>query len=375
MKNFLFINKSCERRQEDAIVVRSFLLMNDWVECFTLKEANLIIFFTCAFSQSRTVDMVKEISKIRSFLKSGAELIVGGCLPATDKKGLGEVFNGKSISPADFSALNGLAGIKIKIETVRKAFDNKAVCVASRRDKLLSDRRMGIFLSAGCLRKCSYCAIRFATGTLRSKPLDIIMRKITDSFVSGYREFDLYADSLGDYGLDIGTNVGELLNRILSIKEEFSIGLYDLHPAGFIKYFDEITLLCEAEKNHYLYVPLQSGSERILGLMNRPCNVAELKEKLLKIRKVKKNFMQTSIIVGFPTETDEEFDDTLDFLKGVKFDDVYVHFYTDMPNTESSRLGGKINKNTMLGRLQRINNAAIAHNASVARHEWENIPF
>lgn len=410
MKTFSFINKSCYRRQGEIRMVRSFLNINGWEECSDTKTADLIIFFTCAFCQSKVKDAVREIVHIKSEMKSMAELIVGSCLPKTDKESLEEVFDGKTIDPTDFSALDSLPHIKVSIRDVPSMYGKEAVylperhCTFTAENKVplrtlipkamscfktygcfstlkkfmlrsnLFRKQKDIFLSAGCLRKCSYCAIRFATGQLRSKPLEGIMQEFIEGLRLRYRKFGLYADSIGDYGLDIGTNLGELFDRLLQLQQKrFSIGIYDLHPSSFIKYFDKIVSLCEIRRIHYLYVPVQSGNERILRLMNRPCNVSDLKEKLLETKRFRKTYLQTSVIVGFPGETEEEFEDTLNFLRDVDFDNAHIHCYTDMPKTKSSKLAGKIDKDTMLGRLSKIISAGIKHDVGQAKHEWEDI--
>ena len=410
MKTFIFVNQSCHRRQEEIAMVKRFLLINGFAEDTDLAKTDLIIFFTCAFCQSAVVDMLNEIKRIRFVIKEGCELVVGSCLPATDSAGLKKVFSGETITPTDFSALDRLPGVTVKLEEMPKLIGKETACtpfviqpsssawkmrlktlargatdllmrtwpalplerVASRLD---TDRRMGVFISSGCLRKCSYCAIRFATGQLRSKPLDVVTRTFSEGMDLGYRKFEIYADSIGDYGLDVGTDLGELLHWLLKSSRVFSVGIYDLHPQAFVKFFREILSLCEAGRVHYLYVPLQSGNARILKLMNRSCDVDALLMKLLEVRKNGGVFLQTSVIVGFPTETDEDFEETLGFLRAVRFSNVFVHFYSDMPNTESSKLSNKIDKAIMLRRLNRLERAGINHDREKTRHEWEAIPL
>jgi threonylcarbamoyladenosine tRNA methylthiotransferase CDKAL1 len=188
----------------------------------------------------------------------------------------------------------------------------------------------------------------------------------------GYRRFDLYADSIGIYGSDLNASLGDLLDRILNISKRFSIGLYDMHPQDFIRFYDPIKRLCQSGKLHYLYVAVQSGNDRILKLMRRPCDVKDLAAKLADIRRYQHVFMQSAIIAGFPGETDEEFQDTLRLLKRINFDNVYVHCYSDMPNTEASDLPIKVDKNAMRQRLADIKRAGIHHPAAETKHEWES---
>ena len=396
LNKYYFCNKSCYRRQEEIQQIAKFLVVNGYQRTLDLKKADLVVFFTCACNQSYVHEMISQLNEIKSSIKKNAELIVGSCLPKTDKESLDRVFQGKVITPTDFSALNELRDIKTRFEEIQpgcymeeqlmrrlasyyksEGFISTLKEASSRSHKVILDatfrKTKVIMISKGCLRKCSYCAIRFATGNLQSKPLDIVMNQITEGLESGYKRFDLYADSIGDYGLDIGTNLGELFDRLIAIDKKFSIGIYDLHPHEFLKYFDKVELLCQSGKIHLLYVPTQSGNQRILKLMHRGCDINDLKNKLLTIKKHKKVFLQTSIIVGFPTETDDEFQDTVDFIEAVAFDNVYIHYYSDMPNTESSQLDGKIDKKTMRNRLNRILATNIKHIKRETEKEYSHI--
>jgi MiaB/RimO family radical SAM methylthiotransferase len=400
MKYFHVVNKSCYRRKEEINKVEMFFLKNGWIGTSRIKKADIVLFFTCAFCQSKVMEMLNTLHCINKSKKLTAEIIVGSCLPKTDKASLDLVFKGKIIYPTDFTALDDLDGVKFKFDEFKVTSDaaiipkdnvslfkiieyykkNGLLSTAGKAiDKLLymsklrsfNKKRKGIIVSSGCRRNCSYCAIRFATGSLRSKPLNEIIEKIQNGLLQGYKKFELYADCIGDYGLDIGTNLSELLEKILEMKQTFSVGIYDLHPISFNKYYNIIESLCKSGKVHYLYVPLQSGNERILKLMNRHCALDDLKKNLLQLKE-HKIFLQTSIIVGFPTETEEEFNDTVKFIKTIKFDNVYVHFYSDMPNTQSSKLSGKISTDIMKTRFETIMKEKVAHDLNETRQEYEN---
>jgi len=373
-------------------MARRFLFVNGYSEATNLAQTDIVIFFTCAFCKSRVADMLQEIGRIRSVTKTDCELIVGSCLPVTAKEELGAIFDGKTISPTDFSALNLLSGITVKIEEMDDLFGKEGACspggtspgrcaelpevpLVGVAKRLPGNNRLSLFIASGCLRKCTYCAIRFATGKLRSKPLETVTQSVVAGLEMGYRRFEIYADSLGDYGLDIGTNLGALLEWLLKHDGEFTIGLYDLHPQAFLKYFDAILALCKAGKVHYLYVPLQSGNMRILRLMNRPCNLVALRAKLNSVRELSSVFLQTGVMVGFPSETDEDFQDTVALLEEIRFSDVYVHFYSDMPNTESSQMSNKVGRERMLRRLSHLESTNIRFDRSKTRHEWSSIPI
>jgi tRNA A37 methylthiotransferase MiaB len=407
MKSFYFVDKSCHRRKAEVSLLRQFFLANGWTDAPSVKAADLVLFFTCAEMRYKVANMVREVEELKTRIGKDSELIVGSCLPKTDAEALARVFHGQTITPTDFSALNELPGITIRIEELPQIYGKDAVhCSLPERTRwkgidaipyrlsrwvarvaprccptdgmkrisanLSKSRRMTIHVSAGCNKQCSYCAIRFATGGVRSKPPDVIMQDISEGLRNGYRTFDFLSDSIGGYGTDIGSNLGELLDRVLSHPGFFTIGISDLPPQEFIRYFDRILSLCQARRIHYLYVPVQSGNERILRMMKRPCDVADLVAKFKVIHRYREVFLQTGIMVGFPGETEAEFEDTLKFLRAIGFDSVYVHYYCDMPGTLSSALPSKTDKAVMMERLDKVSRSGIRYNAAKTLIEWKS---
>lgn len=403
---FHILGKSCNRRQEEIAMVRSFFLSNGWNETNRLGAADLAVFFACAGVRYLVADNVNEIVETQRKMKSGAELIVGSCLPAMDNESLRKVFQGRTIMPTDFTALNDLPNISVRFEAmpklwgkdaapkqlnrpgftaaVRMHLDDTALrCLnsfAANRPNLTMKRAARWFrrrntvafsIAAGCSRKCTYCARPFASGKVRSKPLDVVVENIQRGLRYGFRAFDLHADSIGAYGADLQADLGDLLNRLLAIHERFSVGLYDVHPLDFIRFYDPIKRLCESSKLHHVYVAVQSGNDRILRLMKRPMDVEELAARLLEIRRYGNVYMQSAVIAGFPGETDEEFEDTIRLLRRIDFDSVYIHCYSDMPNTEASAMASKVDREAMIRRLAAIKQAGINHDVGETTQEWE----
>jgi tRNA A37 methylthiotransferase MiaB len=406
MRSFHFVDKACYRRREDLSLVRRFFLANGWTEAATVEGADCVLLFTCAEMRYKVANMTRDVDALARRVGPGRELIVGGCLPKTDPEALARVFGGRTVTPTDLTALNELPGVATRIEDLPPLFGVHASCepapnghlgavggewryltarwVFSRlrrhaptaRLRDFADRRarardLAIYVAAGCAKNCSYCAIHFATGAIRSKPLDSVVQAIAEGLHLGYRTFNLHADSIGGYGRDLGTNLGELFDRVLALPGRFTIGIDDLHPHEFLEHFDRIVSLCRAGRLSYLYLPLQSGNERVLRLMNRGCDVPDLRRKMLAVRRFPAVFLQTCIIVGFPGETEAEFEDSLELVRAVGFDDVFVHYYCDMPNTPSSRLPGKTDKATMVRRLAKVEGSGIRYCAAASRQEWD----
>jgi tRNA A37 methylthiotransferase MiaB len=404
---FAVVEASCHRRLEDIAAVRRFFVANGWREALRIDVADVVVYIACGGFRINVDEALLLIGATRARMKNGATLIVGGCLPHTDAEALRTIFTGPTLTYTDATALDNLPGVVTPFGTLPPPYGESAVCDRSlappprpggglrgwagstlRRVAMrvwptpagrhaafaLREReRVVISIGAGCSRACTYCAKRFARGSVRSKPIDVVVRQIADAAALGYRRFDLYADSIGEYGRDLGTDLTALLERVAAATgPRVSVGLYDLHPEDFIRHFGSILALSRAGQLHYLYVVTESGSERVLSSMGRLVDTSELVRRLLEVRGNQRLFMQSAIIVGYPGETDDEFEETVALLERVGFDHVHVHCYCDMPNTESSRLGGKTPREVMARRLRRMGATGIRHTPAEALRELDH---
>jgi tRNA A37 methylthiotransferase MiaB len=404
---FAVVNASCHRRLEDVAAVGRFLTANGWTEGGGVERADLVVFMSCGGFRINVDEALPAIADVRGRMKPGAALLVGGCLPHTGVERLRTVFPGIPLTYADPSALDALPGVTTRFREMAPKYGSDAVCDALvepdaeglralRRVKRSVDfrrllmrvhstpalrrsafglrdlERVVISIGAGCSRACSYCAKRFARGPVCSKPVEVVMRQVARATELGYRTFDLYADSIGDYGHDLGTSLAALLERVAAFDAPISVGIYDLHPDDFLRDFEPILALSRADRLHYLYVVTESGSDRVLESMGRPRDTAELVRRLLTIRRNGAVFMQSAVIVGYPGETDQDFEQTVALLERVSFDHVHVHCYCDMPNTPSSRLEGKVTPEVLSNRLQRMARSRVRFTPSESQREFEH---
>jgi threonylcarbamoyladenosine tRNA methylthiotransferase CDKAL1 len=175
-----------------------------------------------------------------------------------------------------------------------------------------------IRLARGCLGNCSYCAIKFAAGTLESKPIGEILLEFKKGLSQGHRLFTLIAGDTGCYGIDIGTSAVELLSEIFKVDGAYKLIIKEFNAQWLIKYQSELETLLTTnfDKIDYIIVPVQSASDKILRLMQRPYNIENVKNCL---RSLKSNIPQlnitTHIMAGFPEETEEDFQKSVDFIR------------------------------------------------------------
>ncbi len=173
-----------------------------------------------------------------------------------------------------------------------------------------------LLIAQGCVNDCSYCSIRLAKGSVRSRPAGEIENQARTLYGQGVRTVTLLADDCGSWGLDRGTDLPELVGRICDVAPDLRVKLYTVFPALFLRYAERLEPFFAARRIPYVCLPVQSASPRILGLMNRRYDPGELAEAVLRLRALDPGvFVYTHFIFAFPTETEEEFAASVSFAR------------------------------------------------------------
>lgn len=166
-----------------------------------------------------------------------------------------------------------------------------------------------IKIASGCAYNCSYCSIKKAKGYIKSVPIDAIVRQFKDGIGAGRTRFVLLGDDCGSYGVDVGTDLVNLLKELRSSTDvSFSISINYLHPSALVRLYPRMTEEM-IRMISFIDIPMQSGSQRILELMNRRYDINEVVGVVSAIKRINPSiWIRTAFIYGFPTETREEFD-------------------------------------------------------------------
>ncbi len=214
--------------------------------------------------------------------------------------------------------------------------------------------RAFVKIQDGCDNFCSYCIIPFVRGKCRSKDFNTVLEEISQLVQKGYQEIVLTGIHTGNYGRDIDTDFAHLLKEIVKIK-----GLYRLRISSI-----EITELnedvLEVLKNSnvivdHLHIPLQAGSDKILKSMNRKYDKAYFKKKVEEIRSIRPAIsLTTDIIVGFPGETEADFQETMDFAKEIRFAKIHVFPYSKRSGTKAAILPNQVDEKEKKERAKRL---------------------
>lgn len=201
--------------------------------------------------------------------------------------------------------------------------------------------RAFVKIQDGCNAFCSYCIIPYTRGRVRSKNKEDVIEEVSRLVKDGYKEIVLTGIHTGRYGIDINSSLYELLCELVKIPNIYRIRLSSIE-------INEVTPeIIDLYKNNkimarHLHVPLQSGSNKILKLMNRRYNKEEFMKMIDKLREIEDISLTTDLIVGFPNETDDDFEETMDTLKKIHFTKIHTFPYSRRRGTVADKMDGHI---------------------------------
>jgi len=220
--------------------------------------------------------------------------------------------------------------------------------------------------SIGCRGNCSYCAIKFAKGQLKSRPPQDIIGEARQGVKLGYKWISLIADDNGVYGRDIGLNFAALLRELSNIEGDFSILIDSLSPKHLIEMFDELMDVFNTGKIKRICLTLQHVNPRILSSMNRSYDVDKLKQCLRTLSTTLPAFtVDAHFIVGYPGETEEDFGELVSFAKWFldlnPVNSWKAFSFSANPGTLASKLDKQIPKGIIRKRIKRINHVRLQY--------------
>jgi len=332
----------CKVSYYDAAVVRRELERRNFIIAAQSVTPDLVVVNTCAVTQNAITKDRQLIKKLRREFPR-ALLVIMGCWPETHQTAQEEI-NDKKI------LFWGVGQSEKLVKKIGQFFpeakdikkDIKAAEILESGLIVSAERsRYFIKIGDGCNQFCSYCLIPFARGRLNSRSSAAVLAEIEAAVKAGYREIVLSGIHLGRYGEDKKgreINLVDLLKNILRIENLgrvrlSSIEITEVTPA-LIKLMSQERRICR-----HMHISLQSGSDRILKLMNRPYTSAKFYQRVKELRQVLPEIaISTDIIVGFPGETSVDFEDTYDFAEKIKFSKIHVFSFSAHEQTKAYKL-------------------------------------
>ncbi|MGM9876488.1 MAG: tRNA (N(6)-L-threonylcarbamoyladenosine(37)-C(2))-methylthiotransferase MtaB [Bacilli bacterium] len=216
-----------------------------------------------------------------------------------------------------------------------------------------SHTRAFVKIQDGCNAFCSYCIIPYVRGRVRSKAPEDVINEVTTLVEKGYKEIVLTGIHTGRYGIDIDTSLEELLNKLVKIPNIYRIRLSSIEineiTIGIKKLLKENKVMAK-----HLHIPLQSGSNKILRLMNRRYNKEEFLSMVEDLKTIEDISLTTDLIVGFPKETEEEFNETIDTLNKIGFTKIHTFPYSKRKGTPAASMEGQVSPEVKKDRVHTI---------------------
>lgn len=342
----------CPRNLVDSEIILGSLKKSGFKVVDIDKGADVCIINTCAFVESarrESVDMILEAAHLKSEGKI-KHMVICGCLPQLYKGELlkelpeADALIGPGDIPRIADIVNGLGkGVR------RSAVSDSPTYIYDERSPrlVLTPRHYAyVKISEGCDNLCSYCIIRRLRGRLRSRPMGSVLKEVKGLSSGGrLKEVNIIGQDTTAYGMDLygKRRLSELLKKICALSNSVRwVRLLYTHPAH---YTDELikTVRDEEKICKYLDLPVQHISDRILGRMNRRTTKRDIAGLIEKLRKyIPGLVLRTSIIVGFPGETDKEFRELLDFVRKTRFERLGAFIYSREEGTAAARCEGQV---------------------------------
>ena len=305
------------------------------------QEADVIIVNTCGFIHEAKQESIDTILEMASYKENGAKLIVTGCLAQRYAKELAEEL-------PEVDAFLGVAGYSNLLDAVQSVLTGKKYVCCDRIDPDISPRVLTtpshlayVRVSDGCSNHCSYCAIPIIRGELKSRTMESILSEITDLRAAGVSEVILIAQDTTRYGEDLGgRSLAKLIDKAAPIMGDGWLRVLYCYPDGITDELIE-TMLKHKNVCRYIDLPLQHFSDSVLKRMNRR-QTCEGTRKLVKKLHDAGFVVRTSLIVGFPGETQADFDIMMDCVKELKFERLGVFRYSPEEGTPAAELPGQV---------------------------------
>ena len=361
-KKYFIKTYGCQMNVHDSEEIKKILENLGYTEIADYEQADLIILNTCAIRENAHDKVFGFLGRCKHLKKTNKDLILGlcGCMAQEENvvkeirekhKYIDIVFGTHNMNELPDMLMNFYG--KQSINVYSKEGDVIEFGNLYKRDSKIT---AWVNIMYGCDKFCTYCIVPYTRGKQRSRKSEDILKEVKELKEQGYKEITLLGQNVNAYGKDLDGEIefGELLEKVSDIGIE-RIRFVTSHPWDFT---DKMIDIIASRENimPYIHLPLQSGSNKILKLMGRRYTKEEYLELFNKIRnKVKNASITTDIIVAFPGETEEDFNDTLDVVNTCKYDGAFTFIYSPRENTPAAKMKNDLTEAEKEDRLHRLN--------------------
>lgn len=358
-KKYFLRTYGCQMNVHDSEAIRSYLETLGYINTEVIEEANLVVLNTCAIRENARDKVVGFLGKCKYLKKNRDDfkIVLAGCM--SEQPDFIETIQ-KNHKYVDL--VIGTHNIHELPKLLLEMNSKQNIEVYSNSDEIIEgmnytrDSKVTAWVNImyGCDKFCTYCIVPYTRGRERSRKLNDILTEVNHLIEYGYKEVTLLGQNVNAYGRDIGESFANLLEQVAKTGIE-RIRFVTSHPWNFT---DEMIDIIAKYDNimPYIHLPLQSGSNEILKKMNRRYTKEEYLELFNKMKERIPNVaITTDIIVGFPNESEDDFEDTLDVVKACEYDGAYTFIFSPRVGTPAALMKDEIALEVKEERLKRLN--------------------
>jgi len=360
---YSILTMGCQLNENDSEKMAGMLEKMGYTETEDYKNADIVIFNTCCVRENAEERLFGKVGEIKN-IKQNKDMIlaIGGCM-MQEKNMVDKIKKSYPFVDIIFGThtMQNLPEYIYKTiiekQKVRDVIDIDGKIYEGLPIKRMSEYKASVTIMYGCNNFCSFCIVPYVRGRERSREPERILSEIKELSEQGYKEITLLGQNVNSYkGNDKIKNFADLLNEVCKIEGIERVRFISPHPKDFTD--DVITAIAQNDKVcKIIHLPLQSGNTKVLKEMNRKYTKEQYLDLVDKMKeKIPNVVFSTDIIVGFPGETDEEFEDTLDVVEKVNFEQAYMFIYSKRDGTVGAKRDDQIPEEIKHKRFEKLKN-------------------
>ncbi len=359
---YKIITYGCQMNLHESEKIAGILSSFGYTSTDAEENASIIVFNTCCIRENAEDRAEGNIGALKQLKKKNKDLIiaVGGCM--TQQKGYAEKLHKRFpfidiiFGTHNLEKFGELLQIKLSQKKRVISIDEKEGEVIEGTPKTrTSYPNAWVNITYGCNNFCTYCIVPYVRGRERSRKSNDIVNECRTLIEQGYKEITLLGQNVNSYGNDLdGESFADLIEKVSKIEGKFRLKFMTNHPKDFNE--DLIRAISKSDKVcKCVHLPVQAGSNRILKLMNRRYTREDYLKKVELLRKYIPDIaITTDIMVSFPTETEDDFLDTLNLVNEVKFSGAFTFIYSKRKGTPAEKMEGQIDENVSKNRIMKL---------------------
>ena len=361
-KKYHIVTYGCQMNVHESEKLAGILRSRGYAETSSKEEADIVVFNTCCIRENAENHAYGNIGALKKLKKARPAMLiaVGGCM--TQQPGAAERLRKKFpfvdivFGTHNLEEFGALLDRKIgRKKAVIDIWDKEGEVREDDISFRTSYPNAWVNIMYGCNNFCSYCIVPYVRGRERSRAAEAVVAEVNDLLDRGYKEITLLGQNVNSYGNDCGeVSFPQLLRKICARDEKFRLRFMTSNPKDFgeelVRAIADHRQLC-----HLIHLPVQAGSDRILRLMNRKYTAREYLQKVEMLRRIIPDCqLSTDIMVGFPTETEEDFRATLELVRAADFSAAFTFVYSRRSGTVAADMEGQIPEEVQKERIMRL---------------------